>query len=127
MREERLATHERRAVTQTTVRTRILLTQPLIVTLRTLRPAVTQLVRADADVRVQTAVVACTLSVLTPVLVLAALAVVVAVTARKHRQADGQGARTAVVGVGTSGVFSQWLYGDITLPKNGHNENTSLL
>jgi hypothetical protein len=48
---ERLVTHKGQAVTQTGLRTGPLVTQPLVVTLRTLRPAITHVFRVKTDTR----------------------------------------------------------------------------
>jgi hypothetical protein len=114
MGEKRLPTYKGQTLTQTAVRTRVLLTQPLIVTLRTLRPVVTQMVRMNTDLGIEAAVEAWTRGVLTPSLVLAALAVVVAVTARVHRQTDSERPGTAVVSVRARVVHSQLDLGEVT-------------
>jgi hypothetical protein len=95
-RAEWFVTYKGQAVTQTGLRTGSLVTQPLVVTLRTLHPAVTHVVRVETDLRVQTAVETGTLKFVTVQLVLAVQAVKVAVTTRIHRQAHGL-AHTAVV------------------------------
>jgi hypothetical protein len=64
----------------------------------------------DTDVRVQTAIEARALGLLTPLLILAIQTVVVSVTACVRRQAQTRLADTAVVGVGT-GVVHHGLEG----------------
>jgi hypothetical protein len=130
MSRKRLAAREGQALTQTALRTKILLvTQPLVVTLRTLRPAVTHVVRVKTDLGVQTTVVPRALRVITVLLVLAALAVVVAVTARVHRQADSQRSGTAVMGVRTRGIGAQFMVGEVALSVkvNNHGWNDWLV
>jgi hypothetical protein len=61
---ERLVAHKGQAVTQTGLRTRPLVTQPLVVTLRTLRPTVTHVVRVKTDLGVQTVVETRTLEII---------------------------------------------------------------
>jgi hypothetical protein len=103
MGEKRLPTYKGQTLAQTAVRTSVLVTQPLIITLWTLRPAVTHVARVNTDLGVEAAVEAWTRGVLTPSLVLAALAVV-AVTARVQRQTDSERPGTAVESVRTSVV-----------------------
>jgi hypothetical protein len=102
-------------VTRTAVRTRILLTQPLVVTLWTLRPAVTQMIRVHTDLRVQTAIEPWALITVTVILVLPALAVEPAIASREHRHAGGDRTRTAVVSIGARVVWSKLLLGKVTM------------
>jgi hypothetical protein len=99
---EGFITHEGQTLTQAALRTRVVHTQPLVVTPRTLRPAVTQVVRVDTDLGVQALIKSRTLGVFAVRLVLMALTVKVAIASRVHRHADGELTVTSKVGVGTS-------------------------
>jgi hypothetical protein len=117
---ERLDTHKGQAVTHTGLRTGPLVTQPLVVTLRTLRPAVTHVVRVKTDTRIQTAIEAWTGEGLTLQLILVVQAVKVAVTACVHRQAQTRLADTEVVGLWTRVVVHRLLR-EIAVPVKMNN------
>jgi hypothetical protein len=102
-------------MTQAGLRTRSLITQPLVVTLRTLRPAVTHVVRVETDLRVQTAVETRTYKDIAIPFILVVQAVKVAVAARVHRQAQSTLAHTAVVRLWTQVVY-HFLLREIAVP-----------
>jgi hypothetical protein len=108
-------TYKRQAVTHIAARTRILLTQPLVVTLQTLWPDFTQMVRMNTDLRVQTAIEPWALVALTAILVLPALAVEPVFASRVHRHAGGDRTRTAVMSIGARVFRPKFLLGNGTL------------
>jgi hypothetical protein len=94
---ERLVAHKGQAVTQTGLRTGLHVIQPLVVTLRTLRPAVTHVVRVKTDLGVQTAIETWALEDITIHFILTVQAVKASFAARVHRQAQSTLANTVVV------------------------------
>ena len=92
--QERLGTNEGQALTLAASRTRLLVTQPLVIAVWTLRHAVTQVVRVYTHRGPVAAVVAGTRDVLTVLFILAVDAVVITVTACENRNAVLHGVPT---------------------------------